>query len=156
MVSLSSIWLNLQRARMRRRYGKALTMGNNLQFRRRFSIYMNHIDTARLTIGDDVFFNEDCSISCLESVTIGNHCLFGENVRIYDHDHKFGPDGITDGFTSAPVVIGDNCWIGTGCIILKGVTIGEGCVIAAGTTVTKSVPAHSLMRDRIDLVVTPL
>jgi len=63
---------------------------------------------------------------------------------------------VCEGFTSAPIVIGDNCWIGTGCIILKGVTIGSGSIVAAGTTVTKSVPPHSLVRDRIDLVVTEL
>ena len=35
-----------------------------------------------------------------------------------------------------PVVIEDNVWIGTGTVILKGVTIGEGLVIAANSLVT--------------------
>lgn len=147
---------SLRIALLRLKFGNALSLGNNVQFRKRFSIYMNHTETARLSIGDDVFFNEDCSISCLDSITIGNHCVFGENVRMYDHDHKFDHTGVTSGFVSKPIVIEDDCWIGSGCIILKGVTIGRGSVIAAGTTVAKSIPPHSLVRDRIDLVVTSL
>ena len=153
---IESIVYTIKYAMLHRKFGKALTLGKNVRFRKGFSIYMSHTDTARLTIGNDVFFNEDCSISCLESIQIGNHCLFGENVRIYDHDHTFSRDGVHDGLVSKPIVIGDNCWIGTGCIILKGVTIGEGSIIAAGTTVAKSIPPHSLVRDRIDLVITEL
>ena len=35
-------------------------------------------------------------------------------------------------------------WIGTRCVILKGVTIGEGSIIAAGSIVTRDIPPHSL------------
>jgi len=46
---------------------------------------------------------------------------------------------------SEPIVIGDNTWIASRAIILKGVTIGEGCVIAAGAVVTKNVPPYSMV-----------
>lgn len=42
------------------------------------------------------------------------------------------------------VVIEDDVWIGTGAIILKGVTIGRGAVIAAGAVVTKDVPPYTI------------
>lgn len=42
---------------------------------------------------------------------------------------------------SAPVVIGDNVFIGMDVLILKGVTIGEGAIVAARSVVSKSIPA---------------
>ena len=44
------------------------------------------------------------------------------------------------GGKAKPVIIKDGAFIGTDCIILKGVTIGEKSVIGAGSVVTKSVP----------------
>ena len=41
---------------------------------------------------------------------------------------------------TAPVIIGDNAWIGGGAIILPGVTIGNNVVIGAGSVVTKDIP----------------
>lgn len=46
-------------------------------------------DGAVLAIGDRTFFNYGCSITALNRITIGNDCLFGEAVKIYDHNHVF-------------------------------------------------------------------
>ena len=43
------------------------------------------------------------------------------------------------------MVIADDVWIGSHCLILKGVTIGHHSVIAAGSVVRRDVPAYSLM-----------
>jgi len=43
-----------------------------------------------------------------------------------------------------PIIIEDNVWIGTNCIILKGVTIGSGSIIGAGSVVTKNVPPNEI------------
>lgn len=43
-----------------------------------------------------------------------------------------------------PINIGHHCWIGTGAVVLQGVTIGNGAVIAAGAVVTKDVPANEV------------
>lgn len=42
------------------------------------------------------------------------------------------------------VTIGDFVWIGTGVIILGGVTIGEGAIIQAGSVVVSDVPAYAI------------
>lgn len=39
-----------------------------------------------------------------------------------------------------PIVIGDDCWIGTRVIILPGVHLGNKCIVAAGAVVTRSFP----------------
>jgi acetyltransferase-like isoleucine patch superfamily enzyme len=45
----------------------------------------------------------------------------------------------------APVVIGNDVWIGYGVTILEGVTIGHGAVIAAGAVVTKDVEPYCVV-----------
>ncbi len=45
----------------------------------------------------------------------------------------------------APIIIGDNVWVGTRAVILKGVTIGGGAIVAAGAVVTKDVPPRTIV-----------
>ena len=47
--------------------------------------------------------------------------------------------------TPAPIVVGNNVWIGSHATILKGVTIGDGAIVAAGAVVTKDVPANTIV-----------
>ena len=80
-----------------------------------------------------------------------NNLLNCYNVQIYTAYHptnareRFGepkPDGTFEfcETQTAPVVIGNNVWIGGGVIILPGVTIGDNVVIGAGSVVTKDIP----------------
>ncbi|HJD76131.1 MAG TPA: sugar O-acetyltransferase, partial [Bacteroides reticulotermitis] len=41
--------------------------------------------------------------------------------------------------------IGENVWIGSGSVIVPGVTIGENSVVGAGSVVTKDVPANTIV-----------
>ena len=88
-----------------------------------------------------VELNEGVEITCRKRITIGRGCLVARNVVIRDCDaHQLqGKESIGD------VCIGDNVWIGTRAIILKGVTIGDGAVVAAGAVVTKDVPPGCLV-----------
>ncbi|MEZ8186038.1 acyltransferase [Shewanella sp. 5S214] len=106
---------------------------------RRYS-FLN-VQGGVLTIGDKVFFNRNCSLNCRGRISIGDGCLFGENVKVYDHDHEFSFDnGVSPSkFKVEPISIGINTWIGSNVIILKGVNIGSNSVIGAGSIVTKDV-----------------
>lgn len=44
-----------------------------------------------------------------------------------------------------PINIGNDVWIGTNAIILRGVTIGDGAIVAAGAVVTKDVPPYAIV-----------
>lgn len=68
-------------------FGKRFSVGKNTTFRKNFGLYLEK--GASIKIGNDCFFNRGCSINCLESVEIGDHTIFGENVKIYDQNHKF-------------------------------------------------------------------
>ncbi len=45
----------------------------------------------------------------------------------------------------APVVIGNDVWIGDGAFISRGGTIGDGAIIAARSVVTKNVPPYAIV-----------
>lgn len=81
------------------------------------------------------------------SVEIQDYVLIAPRVFITDSDHIVDPQGdrttLSDKFTSAPVVIEHDCWIGVNAVILKGVRIGHHSIIGANAVVTKDVPPHS-------------
>lgn len=96
-----------------------------------------------IVIGERCYFNRNTIVTSRKRIEIGTHCLFGPNVCIYDHDHVFNDGVKVNEFTEKEVIIGDNCWIGAGAIILKGSIIGEGSIIGAGAVITGVIPPYS-------------
>lgn len=102
-----------------------------------------------LTIGDNVGISQSALIAHAD-ITIGNNVKIGGGTCIYTSDfHSLDAAVRASGEDlkyrrSAPVVIGDNAFVGARCLILKGVTIGENSIIGAGSVVTKSVPANQI------------
>lgn len=76
-------------------------------------------------------------------VTLGNHVTVTAECSFITHDggvwvfRREHPD--ID--VLAPIVVGDNVFLGARTLILPGVTIGSDCVIGAGSVVTKDIPA---------------
>lgn len=103
----------------------------------------NHLfcDGGKLKIGNNCFFNRNCSINCVLSIKIGKDTIFGENVKIYDHDHAYNDDYLVslDSLISNDINIGNNCWIGSNVIILKGVTITNNVIIASGSIISHDI-----------------
>ena len=117
-------------------------------------------DNGRLTIHPNVFWNNGCSVNCMYEVEIGENVMFGESVKIYDHNHE-----ITKGPTISisreklnygRVIIGKNTWLGANVIILKGVTIGENVVIGANCLIYKDIPANSIVKNAAQLTITTI
>ena len=102
---------------------------------------------ARLVIGDG-FRMTGGSIVCEEAVTIGDRVTVGCNSIVADTD--FHPLEVAQrhadflGGATAPVVIGDDVFIGMNVQVLKGVRLGNGCVIGAGSVVTQDVPPGAI------------
>lgn len=98
---------------------------------------------AHILIGDGTGISNSAIIAH-ENIKIGKNVFIGGNCKIYDTDHhpiKYKERMSGNECTKkAPVEIKDGAFIGSHCIILKGVTIGERSVIGAGAVVTRNVP----------------
>lgn len=118
-------------------------------FRTRGRCMFNVQDGGVLSFGNDVFMNSGCQFNCRSRIEVGDGCEFGPNVLVYDHDHDFRGGVLKDGnFLCSDVRIGRNCWIGAGCIILRGTTVGDCCTVAAGSIIKGNYPASSLVLQR--------
>lgn len=107
--------------------------------------------------GNNIYFGNNCEVNmnCTflddNKIIIGDNALIAPNVQIYTAFHptnardRFGEVKEDGSFEfcktqTAPVIIGDNVWIGGGAIIMPGVTIGSNVVIGAGSIVCKDIP----------------
>jgi acetyltransferase-like isoleucine patch superfamily enzyme len=100
-----------------------------------------------LTIGSGTTINDDCQISAFDSVQIGANCLFAPRVSVLDIDHRFDTRERPlkqQGYRTAPVVIGDDVWLGINVVVLRGVRIGRGAVIGANSVVTRDIPDYAI------------
>jgi acetyltransferase-like isoleucine patch superfamily enzyme len=101
-----------------------------------------------ISIGKNVLLDDGCYIMAQESIRIGNNTQIAAYTFITDFNHVFSKKLITisnQGYRTDKVVIGNDVWIGTHCVILPGVTIGDGAVIGAGTIVTKNVKSYAVV-----------
>lgn len=121
-------------------------IGNNVIMG--YNITLQTVKGSKIKIGDNVTINDNCFITSLFGIEIGSGTSIAENVSIRDFNHIFREKGVRlkeQGLEGDNIVIGENCWLCRGCVILPGVTIGEGAVIAANAVVNKDVPPHTVV-----------
>lgn len=111
--------------------------------------------------GNNIYFGNNCEVNmnCTflddSRIVIGDNALIAPNVQIYTAFHptnaadRFGPQKEDGSFAfcktqTAPVIIGNNVWIGGGAILLPGVHIGNNVVIGAGSVVTRDIPDNTV------------
>jgi acetyltransferase-like isoleucine patch superfamily enzyme len=97
------------------------------------------VQGAVLRLEPDVFIGKNATITAFSDVTIGAGTLIAENVSIHSENH--GRSGDRAAYSSAPVTIGPDSWLGAGVVVTAGVAIGAGATIGANAVVTKDVPA---------------
>lgn len=103
--------------------------------------------SSRIEIGDRVSLNTGCHLVAAEAITVGDNVAVGEYVSIRDQEHRFTPaTGVRgQGFAVAPIVIGDNVWIGRGAYVGPGSRIGAGSIVAANSVVRGVFPPAVLI-----------
>lgn len=134
-------------------YRSKFKIGKQVTWRKGFSLMIS--DTGKVIIGDNCFFNNYCSINCIESVVIGEGVIIGENVKIYDHNHIYKDSNApikNQGYTKAPVKIGNHCWIGSNVTILKGISIGNNVVVGANCLIYQDIPDNSVVMSSEKLI----
>ncbi len=130
-----------------------IKVGKNCRFGRYSTIELFNTD-SRLTVGDGFRSNSYLHIGVLCSVIIGEDVLVASGVYISDHSHgAYGELEPSDPRSRpvqrklhvAPVVIGNNVWLGEKAAILPGVRIGDGVIVGAGAVVTKDIPDYCIV-----------
>ena len=98
-----------------------------------------------ITLDDYVGIGHHCVIGGQGNLYIGKRTMISGLTYIVPANHNYQQNDISyalQGETKKGIHIGNNVWIGSGCIILDGVTIGDNCIIAAGSVVTKNMPEN--------------
>lgn len=127
---------------------------------------------GRITIGDYTSIHPRTVIKSHHSVRIGNYCKLASDIFIQDtNDHstdaavrreeilcetRGGSTAHLPRPRTAPIVIGNDVWVGRRAMIYKSVTIGDGAIIAAGAVVTHDVPPYTIAAGNPARVVKTL
>ncbi len=104
-----------------------------------------HTDCGKnIIVGKNVFINACCCFQDQGGIVIGDGVLIGHGVVLATINHGF-PSGERGDNYPAPIMIGNNVWIGSHATILPGVTIGDGAIVAAGAVVNRDVPVNAIV-----------
>ena len=128
------------------KYGKRIEIGKNLRFRKNLKI--NITNNGFLRIGNNNFFNNDCSINCHKQIIIGDNNLFGENVKMYDHNHVFNNKNIdvAHTFFEHEIIIGNNNWVASDVTFLSKAKINNYNVVGAKVIVNEEYGNENLIQ----------
>ena len=98
---------------------------------------------AHVHFGSQIYSNFNLTLVDDGHIYVGDQVMFGPNVTVATANHPIDAVLRARGLQyNRDVVIGKNVWIGSGAIIVPGVTIGENAVIGAGSVVTRDVPPN--------------
>lgn len=105
-------------------------------------------DSGKIEIGNNTFINDFTRIISKKKIYIGNNCIIGPNVSIYDHDHRYTEKNkliCKQGYSLSDIIIEDDVWIGSNVFIGRGVKIGKHSVIAANSVIVKDVMEYTVV-----------
>ena len=94
-----------------------------------------------MAIGENtLLFSDNLETTEPYLVSIGDNVIIAAGVRFATHDASacYYIPGASDLY--GRIIIGNNCFIGMGSLILPGVTLADNCIVGAGSVVTKSFP----------------
>ena len=97
-----------------------------------------------MILGSDIIIGSGCSIGAMTEVRIGDLARISRNVTIETASLDFSTS-LSYRHKARPIQIGKGVWLGTGSMVLGGVTIGDYAVIGAGVIVAKAVPARAII-----------
>lgn len=98
-----------------------------------YEVYIDLNNAKLITVEDNVHIDERCFLLCHKR-DLSNY--------------YYGEDYSKLGYKEGPIHICTGASVGSGSMILPGVTVGEGAIIGAGSLVTKDVPPWTIVVGR--------
>jgi acetyltransferase-like isoleucine patch superfamily enzyme len=100
----------------------------------------------KIILGDYVTIGRGTVLAAKKLIKIGKYSMLGPHCQINDQSHEFAKGELIMNQPAIikEVVIGQDCWFGSGVRVVMGVTIGDGAVIGAGSVVTKDIPPYQI------------
>jgi len=107
-------------------------------------------DNSSIEIGNNFNSNHNLHLNAASGgkIVIGDNVLVGPNVVFRTSNHIIEDVNIpicSQGTLKGDIIVGNDVWIGSNCVILMGVKIGDGSVIAAGAVVNKDVAPYDVV-----------
>ncbi|NBB81331.1 MAG: acyltransferase [Verrucomicrobia bacterium] len=96
---------------------------------------------GQVSIGRGCLINDNCVITAWTSVTLCDHTRIAPFCLITDRNHGLNRNALIveqEGIKE-PVVIEEDVWIASSCVVLPGVRIQRGAVVGANSVVNRSV-----------------
>lgn len=120
-----------------------ISMGNNVQIDENVFIVANK---GLLDIGNHVHIGSGSHLNCGGGITLGDFCGLSQGVRVYSVSDDYTGFSMTNVtvlekykmLKIAPVVLASHVLIGSGSVILPGVSIGIGSAVGALSLVNMS------------------
>jgi len=152
----------------RREPGSVIRIGEKCEFRsaawsnlvgiNRPCVISTLRENASLQIGHMCGFSGTV-IGCASYISVGDRTMCGANVTITDTDwHAFDSRDRQAGqpASAAPVIIGEDVWLGMNVTVLKGVEIGSRTIVGAGSIVSRSLPPGVIAAGQPAVVIRSL
>lgn len=131
---------------------KGITFGDNVSVGAfsmiRPSAYYARPIGVGLKVGNNSNIGPYAFIGCSGWIEIGDNVMMGPRVNLHSENHIFSDIDIpmkVQGVNREFVIIEDDCWLASNCIIMPGVTVRKGSIVASGAVVTKDTPAYSIV-----------
>jgi len=116
-----------------------VTIGDNVRIAKRCSVFGS--PDNQLEIGSDTYIGMNSLLNGFAAkLTIGSNVSIAQNVNIMVDSGPNASPAMQQVFPleKKPVTVGNHVWIGTGSVIMPGVTLGDYCVVAANSYVNRS------------------
>ncbi|KRL04536.1 acyltransferase [Liquorilactobacillus oeni] len=129
------------------KFGNSVTIGRGTMIRPSSYYGVGNIGKG-LEIHDNSSIGPMSYVGCAGKIIIGENVMIGPRVGFFAENHIFDSKKKAikaQGVKNEGIIIEDNCWIGSGVIILDGVKLGNGTVVGAGAVVTKSFSSNSVI-----------
>lgn len=91
-----------------------------------------------LEMDDFASVGEHAWIYSLDTIRIGRYSCVGQHTFLLTGSHDYNDP--TFPLVTAPIRIGEGCWLAVGVKVIPGVTIEDYCVVGCGSVVCRDLP----------------